>query len=281
MTAPRRRATRDGVDLRLLRAAVFTAVCVALSAAGHVLASCDTLPLWALGAAFLSVFAVAVPFAGRERALPGIAAVLAVGQVALHTLFGFAQGGTQTAASVVGASSAGTGSPSALTDAALVERAARLMCGVGAAAISPAQAQRILSSAGLEAHSPQHHTTAASTASTATGSAASLLPSLPMLLGHLLAALVAGWLLRRGDIALGRLVRLSAHGVAEAAHVRSLRRALALVRVLLTGLPTAPETGPRTPRTALVPLPKPRISPLQHTVIRRGPPSAAAFLLAA
>ncbi|MER5184413.1 hypothetical protein ABT009_39880 [Streptomyces sp. NPDC002896] len=279
MTAPRQRTAHDGVDLRILRAAVFTAVCVALSAAGHVLASCDTLPLWALGVAFLSVFAVAAPFAGRERALPGIAAVLAVGQVALHTLFGFAQGGVQTAAGVAGASSAGSGSSSAVTDAALVERAARLVCGAGAAAISPAQAQRILSGAGLEPVQSLHHHTAA--ASTATGSTASLLPSLPMLLGHVLAAVVASWLLRRGDLALGRLVRLSAHGVAEAARVRSLRRALALVRALLTGLPTAPEAGPRAPRTALLRHPKPRISALQHTVIRRGPPSAAAFLLAA
>ncbi|OAH15061.1 hypothetical protein [Streptomyces jeddahensis] len=281
MTAPRQRTAHDGVDLRILRAAVFTAVCVALSAAGHVLASCEALPLWALGVSSFAVFAVAVPFAGRERALPGIAAVLAVGQAALHTLFGFAQGGTQMAMGVVGGTSSagGAGSSSALTDAALVERAARLVCGAGAAAISPAQAQRILSGAGLEPGGSLHDHTAA--ASTATGSAASLLPSLPMLLAHVLAAVVAGWLLRRGDIALGRLLRLSAHGVAEAARVRSLRRALALVRALLTGLPTAPELGPRTPRTALLRPAKPRVSALQHTVIRRGPPSAAAFLLAA
>ena len=36
-----------------------------------------------------------------------------------------------------------------------------------------------------------------------------------MLLGHLLAATAAGWLLRRGDLALLRLAELSAHGVAE------------------------------------------------------------------
>ncbi|MYY86544.1 hypothetical protein GT044_35755, partial [Streptomyces sp. SID335] len=50
-----------------------------------------------------------------------------------------------------------------------------------------------------------------------------LVPSLPMLLAHVLAALAAGWLLRRGDLALLRLVRLAdgAHGVAEGALVRS------------------------------------------------------------
>ncbi|MBA2945449.1 hypothetical protein [Streptomyces himalayensis] len=279
MTAPDQRRARDGVDLRILRAAVFTAVCVALSAAGHALASCEVLPLWALGVAFLSVFAVAVPFTGRERALPGIAAVLAVGQTALHTLFGFAQGGTEAAVGVVGASSASAVSASAVSDSALVERAARLVCGAGVAAISPAQAQQILSSAGLEpAHSLHHHSAAASTP---TGSASALLPSLPMLLGHVLAAVAAGWLLRRGDIALGHLLRLSAHGVAEVSRVRSLRRAFALVRALLAGLRAAPDAGPRAPRTALLLPAKPRISALQHTVIRRGPPSTAAFLLAA
>jgi hypothetical protein len=44
-----RRALSEDELLRLLRAAVFTAVCVALSAAGHALASCEVLPLWALG----------------------------------------------------------------------------------------------------------------------------------------------------------------------------------------------------------------------------------------
>ncbi|MCZ0980428.1 hypothetical protein O1L60_19450 [Streptomyces diastatochromogenes] len=42
--------------------------------------------------------------------------------------------------------------------------------------------------------------------------AGEVLPGLPMLLGHLLAALATGWLLRRGDRALGRLVELSEQG---------------------------------------------------------------------
>jgi hypothetical protein len=105
-----------------------------------------------------------------------------------------------------------------------------------------------------------------------------LLPSLPMLVAHLLAALAAGWLLRRGDLAQLRLVRLAhgAHGVAEGALVRSLRSALTLVRALRAGLPGAPETaGPPVPRTALVAPPKPRTVALKDTVIRRGPPAAA------
>ncbi|MEU5001015.1 hypothetical protein [Streptomyces sp. NPDC021622] len=265
MTAPHQREARAGFDVRLLRAAVFAVLCVVLSAGGHVLASCASVPLWTLGAGFLAVLAVAAPLAGRERSLPGIAAALAAGQVGLHALFAVGQHG---------------GAVPQSGDASLVERAARLVCGAGAATLSPAEAQRILTNAGVQgtAHSPHH-----GTADTAMGSM-SLLPSLPMLLGHVLAAVAAGWLLRRGDVALLRLVRLSAdgaHGVAEGALVRSLRGALALVRALRAGLPGAPETGPLTPRTGHLVPPKPHTTALQHTVIRRGPPTAAALVLAA
>ncbi|MEU1178741.1 hypothetical protein ABZ464_14025 [Streptomyces sp. NPDC005820] len=267
-------------EVRLLRAAVFTAVCVVLAAAGHTMASCATVPLWTLGAGFLGALAVVVPLAGRERSLPGVVALLAVGQTVLHTLFGLGQ---HTAATTTGALSA--------SDAALVARAARLVCGATAAAISPAQAQKILvdarlydatdgtDMAGMSGMGSMAHP--ADALSTAAGSGMSLLPSLPMVLAHLLAALAAGWLLRRGDSAVRRLIELSAHGVAEGALVRSLRGALALVRALLAGLPAAPGTGPRLPRTALLPPPRPRTTALQHTVIRRGPPTGSVLVLAA
>ncbi|AZM54262.1 hypothetical protein DMA15_18245 [Streptomyces sp. WAC 01529] len=290
MTAPHQHQPRDGVDLRLLRAAVFAAVCVVLSAGGHVLASCVAVPLWTLGAGFLAVLAVALPLAGRARSLPGIAALLAVGQLGLHALFGLGQHGVTAAAQVNG-------------DASLVERAARLVCGAGASTITPAQAHRILTTAGLGTgggtdHAAAHHhgQSAAAAADSALdsmstagatgtagpmGSAGSmgamaLVPSLPMLVAHLLAALAAGWLLRRGDLALLRLIRLAqgAQGVAEGALVRSLRSALTLVRALRAGLPGAPETtGPRLPRTARLAPPKPRTLALEDAVIRRGPPA--------
>ncbi|CAM5502073.1 hypothetical protein [Streptomyces aurantiogriseus] len=285
MTDPHQRTARSGGALRLLRAAVFAAVCVVLAGAGHTMASCATVPLWTLGAGFLAVLAAVVPLAGRERSLPGIAALLAVGQTVLHTLFGLGQHGT----------AAVTSTATTVSDAALVERAARLLCGTTAAALSPAQAQRILIEArvydadgsngssaaggvGGGGMSAMHHP---ADALSTVGSSVSLLPSLPMLLGHVLAAVAAGWLLRHGDAALLRLMHLSAHGVAEGAFVRSLRGALALVRALLAGLPAAPEWGPRTPRTALLARPRPPVHALQHTVIRRGPPTAAALVLAA
>lgn len=253
MSAPYPRTTRAGRGLRILRAAVFAAVCVVLAGAGHSLASCDAVPLWTLGAGFLAAVAVAVPLAGRTRPLPVITALLAGGQTALHTLFGLGQHGA-------GAS-----------DASLVAQAARLWCGPGT--ISPAQAERLLADARILPHGPGAHE-----ADAVAGPVGSLLPSLPMLLGHVLAATVAGWLLRRGDLALLRLAELSAQGVAEGALVRSLRGALALVRALRAGLPGAPEAGPVTPRTALLPPLPPRSAGLHHTVIRRGPPASVSAL---
>ncbi|MXM65698.1 hypothetical protein GR925_20135 [Streptomyces sp. HUCO-GS316] len=297
MTAPHPCTARCGNDLRVLRAAVFAAVCVVLAAAGHTLASCATVPLWTLGAGFLGIVLVVAPFAGRARSLPGIAALLALGQTVLHTLFGLGQQGT--AAMAPGATSrgsmgstgpmhsGGSGSLSSMSDAALVEQAARLVCGTAAAAISPARAYRLLVEARVHpgtgaGHGSLHH--AADALSASPGSPVSLLPSLPMLLGHVLAALAAGWLLRRGDLALLRLLELSArsaHSLAEGALVRSLRGALALVCVLRAGLPGGLRPGPRLPRTALLAPTRLRTTALQHTVIRRGPPSAAALDLAA
>ncbi|MFE5186621.1 hypothetical protein [Streptomyces sp. NPDC056628] len=281
MSAPHPRTGRAGSDLRVLRAAVFAAVCVVLAGVGHALGSCAAIPLWTLGAGFLGVVLVTVPLTGRVRSLPATAALLAGGQTVLHTLFGLGQHGTVTA----GASSAASGS-GPVSDAALVQQAARLVCGTAAAAISPVQAERILTHAriGPGAGARAAHVHADSMASAVDATSFSLLPSLPMLLGHLLAALVAGWLLRRGDLAVLRIAEmsaLSAHAVAEGAVVRSLRGALALVRALRAGLPGAPVAGPRPPRAEGHALPAPRTVVLQHTVIRRGPPATAALCLAA
>ncbi|MER6246706.1 hypothetical protein ACFYZI_18000 [Streptomyces griseorubiginosus] len=282
MTAPH---ARSGDGLRVLRAAVFAAVCVVLAAAGHSLASCATVPWWTLGAGFAGALVVVAPLAGRERSLPGIATLLALGQTVLHVLFGLGQHGTTSMA---------MSSMPRTSDAALVQQAARLLCGTTAAAISPAQAHRLLvearlypatgtgSGGGTGVGAGGAHAMT-ETSGSAGSSALSLLPSLPMLLGHVLAAVAAGWLLRRGDLALLRLAELSAysaHSMAEGALVRSLRAALALVRALRAGLPGAPEAGPRAPLTASFTPPRPRTRALQHTVIRRGPPAAGLVLAA-
>ncbi|MGP3687327.1 hypothetical protein ACTVZO_21925 [Streptomyces sp. IBSNAI002] len=275
MTAPH--ATHAGAGLRLIRAAVFTAVCVVLSAAGHALASCATVPWWSLCLGFLAVFAVAAPLAGRRRSLPGIAAVLTAGQLALHTVFGLGQ---HSAA----AASAGRTTATA-ADGSLAEIAARLVCGGNSVPLSPADARQILTTAGLDpaaltaeaaqagqlasqGHGAHAHLAQAATSAPATG-----LFSPAMLLGHLVAALAVGWLLGRGDAALFRLLELSRLS-AEADPVRPLRAALAFVRALGAGLPGMPTDTPRALRTAADPAAATGREALQHTVIRRGPPAA-------
>ncbi|MDJ0383986.1 hypothetical protein [Streptomyces sp. G-G2] len=269
MTAPH--TMRAGTGLRLLRTAVFTAVCVVLSALGHALASCATVPWWTLAAGFLAVFAVAAPLAGRRRSLPGLAAGLTVGQLALHALFGLGQHGAAASSSAV---SAQPGS-----DTSLAALAARLICGGNSVPLSPADARRVLETAGLNpaAMSAPAHEAHAHMAQAAAEPASGLF-SLPMLLGHVLAALAAGWLLSRGDAALFRLVELSRRS-GPAAPVRALRTALALVRALGSGLPGAPGRTPRARRTTPDRAAAPGREALQHTVIRRGPP--VTFALAA
>ncbi|WP_328969632.1 hypothetical protein [Streptomyces sp. NBC_00239] len=257
---PHPRLMRAGAGPRLIRAAVFAAVCVALSGVGHAVASCATVPLWALALGFLGVFACAAPFSGRRRSLPGITGALAGGQLVLHSLFGLGQHTTGPADPAAGS---------------LADLAARLICGGNAIPLTPARAREVLDAAGIDpatalAQTHAHAGHAATAAEPATG-----LLSLPMLLGHLLAALAAGWLLGRGDLALERLLRLSADGTP----VRPLRAALAFVRALRAGLLAADHPAPALPRDERTASASPGREALQHTVIRRGPP--AALVLAA
>ncbi|TXS55912.1 hypothetical protein [Streptomyces sp. t39] len=251
MSSPRH--AHAGAGLRLLRAAVFTAVCVVLSGTGHVLAACEAVPLWSLGLGCAVVFALVVPFTGRQRSLPAIAAVLAGGQLALHALFGLAQTRLQLARSA---------------DDALIRVAAKLVCGAGPASIGPADARRIVTTAGIDPAAAVH-------GAHAHPAAGADLPSLAMVLGHLAAAAVTGLLMRRGDMALLRLTQLSAgsaHEVADGALLRALRAALALVRALRAGLPGTPAGVLGRPAAQAGPPPPVAGEALQHTVIRRGPP---------
>ncbi|MFF5719509.1 hypothetical protein [Streptomyces buecherae] len=273
---------RAGAGLRLLRAAFFTTVCVALTAGGHVLASCAAVPGWTLGVAWLVTFAVVAPLAGRQRSLPGIAAGLAAGQLVLHSLFALAQRGVAGLPAVGhthgdGAQALPPGVASDSADGRLIVLAARLVCDEPGQ-ISVKKARRIVGDSGLD---PERHAQAgadvAGAARHASGSVLdAVLPSLPMLLGHLLAALAAGWLLRRGDAALWRVVALSAapaREVADAALVRTLRAAFALVGAVCAGLSRS-TVGPRpwaARATGETPA-RPQVLALHHAVIRRGPP---------
>ncbi|MEE1798629.1 hypothetical protein ACIQVO_34075 [Streptomyces sp. NPDC101062] len=270
---------RAGAAPRLLRAAVFTAVCVLLSATGHAVAACAPVPWWTLLVGFLGVFAVAAPLAGRARSTGAVVIALAGGQLGLHTLFGIGQHQIRVPAG---------------SDDVLIRMAARFVCGAGSGPLSPVDAQRILAEAGVAAPTStgaaqsaaggaHHHMATVGSAATGplTASGEGLLPSVPMMLAHLLAALAAGWLLRRGDLALLRLGKLSADGigeVAESAPLRALRAALALVRALRAGLPGVPTPEPRAAHASSHGAhPVPAGETLQHTVIRRGPPAVCAL----
>lgn len=263
---------RAGAGPRLLRAAVFTAVCVVLSAAGHAFASCAPVPPWALAAGFLAVFLCVAPFAGRRRSLPGISLALAGGQLGLHALFGLGQH---------------TAAPRPSAEDSLAALAARLLCGGNTVPLSPARAREVLDAAGIDpagAAAQAHAAAGAGHAHPGAGGTAegivsvaepvTGLLSLPMFLGHLLAALAAGWLLGRGDRALARLLRPAA-----GTPVRSLRAALVYAHLLGAGIGRVGPTGPeRAPAERAGAVGRGREA-LHHSVIRRGPP--AGFVLAA
>ncbi|MFD4016032.1 hypothetical protein [Streptomyces sindenensis] len=283
MSTPRARA---GAGLRLMRATVFTAVCVVLSAAGHMLAAGTALPAWTLLAGFLGVLAVATLLAGRERSLPGIVGALAGGQILLHVLFACgSHGGGPSATGTTGG------------DNPLIRFASGLVCGEGPVRLNASEAHRIVSSAGIDPSTlPGAHVHPGAAQAVASAgpdgvsgiaqvcaAVTAMLPSLPMFLAHVLVALATGWLLRRGEIALFALARLSAHSaqaLAAGARLRSLRAALALVRALRAGVREQLVAGPRAVRHGDDVPPPTAGDPLQHLVIRRGPPSAPYALAA-
>ncbi|MBO8195684.1 hypothetical protein ITI46_29135 [Streptomyces oryzae] len=289
-----------GADLRLLRAAVFAAVCVTVSAAGHLLAADTVLPFTTLALGFGCVFVIAVALAGRERSLPGIVGLLSLGQIALHLVFSVGAGSQHGHAGAASAAGREPGGVRAL--------AGKLLCNDSAMGMSEPEARRIVARAGLDpdagstaaaggtggaaehvAHAG-HHAVALSFPDTPldclreAARAAAGMCEVPMLLGHLCAGLLLGWMLRRGEAALWRLVRLSYDAAAAADELvaaLALRTALAYVRALHSGLlPWAPvRSGFERPDDETPPRPL----LLQHSVHRRGPPARPAdtFALAA
>ncbi|MGW1542773.1 hypothetical protein ACWCPM_21475 [Streptomyces sp. NPDC002309] len=77
----------SGTHLRAVRAALFTAVVVTLSAASHVLLSRAPLPLGTVAAIAATVFLLTYALAGRERGFGRIAALLVPLELAADTVF--------------------------------------------------------------------------------------------------------------------------------------------------------------------------------------------------
>ncbi|MFD5462131.1 hypothetical protein ACFWIQ_04770 [Kitasatospora sp. NPDC127059] len=240
-------------DLRLARAVPFAVVCTLIAAAGHALAGGGNVPPVALATGFAAVLVLAVACGGRERSLAAIAGALGAGQLGLHCLFhGFG----------------GHGMPDGVP-MSVPQAAGRLICnearpGTLAGLPGGTSPEQLVSSAGLDPH-------AYAAAPWWQGGVLGMTPS--MLAGHLAAALVAGWWLRRGEAALWRLVRVAASAARE--HwAAPLRWALVLVAALLRGLFGAAGPvrrfgagggGSRLSAGAV----------LRHSVVRRGPPCGA------
>ncbi|AZM57547.1 hypothetical protein DMA15_09145 [Streptomyces sp. WAC 01529] len=77
----------SGTQLRAVRAALFTALVVTLSAASHVLLSRVPLPLTTVAAIAAAVFFIAYALAGRERGFARIAALVIPLELAADTVF--------------------------------------------------------------------------------------------------------------------------------------------------------------------------------------------------
>ncbi|MFI7100408.1 hypothetical protein ACIBK8_13720 [Streptomyces sp. NPDC050161] len=167
---------RSGAGPRAVRAAVFTALCVTLSAASHVLLSRAPLPYAILAALCTAVFAAAYALTGRERGYAAIAALLVPLELAADTVLTTGQYACYGPA----------GGP---VTGPLHSVGVDLLCRGGAWGTPLA---------GVAAHSG--------------GPLPGASGAVPWLLlaGHLAAGLLAAAWLRRGDAALDRLLRAAA-----------------------------------------------------------------------
>lgn len=242
--------------LRLPRAAMFAAVCVALAAAGHGLMAGRTAPPWALGVSFLTLFALAVVGARRERSLGAIVGGMLAAQLGLHLFFDTAAGQVRPTAGSLPPDLAqlllcGGGGAAAPTGPALLRP-----FGVGPAAIQTLLAHAAATSGAAGGHPMASMSEAAGAHAHTSG--------LGMLVAHVAAALMTAWWLRRGEAAVYALARWVALRA-----LNPLRRLLALFGAawLVTDAPTAPARQRNLPPAGG--------ATLRHVVVRRGPPCAA------
>ncbi|MEU8823826.1 hypothetical protein [Streptomyces sp. NPDC048636] len=163
-----------GPALRTVRAALFTALCVTLSSASHVVLSHTPLPLATLATLAVAVFAVAYALAGRERGFWSIAALLVPLELAADTVFTIGQ---DTCYGPSGGPVTGS----------LRSMGVTVLCGGG------------------DVGSPLAQVTHAGGGTPLTDAVGSATPWL-LLAAHVAVGLVASAWLRRGETAVGRLL---------------------------------------------------------------------------
>ncbi|MFE0205611.1 hypothetical protein [Streptomyces sp. NPDC058985] len=256
--------------LRVLRAAVFAAVCVVLAALGHVLMSEEGLPWWVLVSGTLVVGAVGWAFAARERRRRTVAGLTVAAQTGLHVAFTLAQSGDRPVAA-----------PG--TTQSLRQWADHFLCG---AAPTPAQAARAYDIAVAAGLPHADHVTAHGAHDVAPASHA--MPAMTgmggmdgmhgmhgmthmagssswgMLAAHVLAAVLCGLWLAQGESAAFTLVR----ACADRAFVP-----LRLVLAVLCPPPALPSFRP-APRSRG----RLRQLLLVHILATRGPPGETAVV---
>ncbi|MDJ1135312.1 hypothetical protein [Streptomyces iconiensis] len=224
--------------IRTARAAVFTALCVTLSAGAHVLLSGSPVPLTPLLAVSAGVFLLAFALAGRERGFGRIASLLIPLELAADTVFTTGQHACYGQA----------GGPVA---GPLRSVGFDLLCGGGSVGTPLA---RMATGGGGGGALPL-------------GTDGTAGPAVPwvLLAAHIGVGLLAAFWLRRGEAAVARLMRAVA-----ATAFRPLRLAVAVCRT--AGQRVIPARMPRT-ADARTPLALPLLT---HSVARRGPPVLAA-----
>ncbi|UQA96994.1 PE-PGRS family protein [Streptomyces halobius] len=236
-----------GDVLRGLRAAVFAAVCVLLTALGHTLMSDTPLPGWMLLVAGLGTTAVAWCFAGRERG-PMLVGLLTVGtQAALHSAFSFGQAVTDS----------GGGRLSLMR-----EWANTWLCGAeGMPSARLEQFQQVHQTQQIhqvQQLGPMDQMPGMSHAMHGSGSGSG------MLAAHLLVALLSAWWLWGGERAAFRLVRTVS--------ARLFAPLVLILRIVLPEAPPAVRASRKEPRHAA------RTLLLAHAISLRGPPRGPAVV---
>lgn len=258
---------------RVVRAAMFAAVCVLLAATGHILMSGAAVPWWAMAAAFGGTAGAGWALAGRERGLLAVTGAAVGVQAALHAGFSLVQSAVHPAVSAgtsltqqcavyltCGSGTAAGPSPSA---------AARVMAGPAAGPVFPA-ARHVTGGAEAHAHHAHHAAPMTDTAAAVPTASApgghDMLGMSPagMLTAHLVAAVLAGLWLAYGERAVFRLLRALAG------------RLRAPLRLLLATAPVPRRPRLRVRRARRVRAPR-RLF-LVHAITSRGPPTAPAVL---
>lgn len=244
-----------GGFLRVLRAAVFAAVCVVLAALGHVLMSGEGLPWWVLLSGAVVVGAVGWAFGAHERRRRTVAGLTVAVQTCLHIAFTLAQSGNRPAMA------AAPGDAQSLR-----QWADRFLCGAAPTPERVARAYDIAVAAGLHPtdHLASHGVhSMASTGHDMTHLAGS--SSWGMLAAHVLAAVLCGLWLAQGETAVFKMLRACAD------------RAFVPLRLVLAVLCPPSSTQP-----SFRPAPRPRRRLRQlllaHALTTRGLPGETAVV---